>query len=89
MMQYDPLSILTPFLLKSAQKWDSAALKTKSSKGGLWGGSENDNLVQIFYFTWYFIDFSVVICLKWRIHSQKFGKNRTIHAQENGRFAPN
>ena len=38
MMQYDPLSILTPFLLKSAKKWDSAALKTKSGKGGLCGG---------------------------------------------------
>ena len=37
MMQYDPLSILTPFLLKSAKKWDSAALRTKSGKGGLWG----------------------------------------------------
>ena len=33
MMQYEPLSILTPFLLKSAKKWDSAALKTKSGKG--------------------------------------------------------
>ena len=38
MMKYDPLSILTLFLLKSAKKWDSAALKTKSGKGGLWGG---------------------------------------------------
>ena len=38
MMQYDPLSILTPFLLKSAKKWDSAALTTKYGKGGLWGG---------------------------------------------------
>ena len=36
MMQYDPLSILTPFLLKSVKKWDSAARKTKSGKGGLW-----------------------------------------------------
>ena len=62
MMQYDPLSILTPFLLKSAKKWDSATLKTKSDKGGLWG-SENDNLVQIFYFIWYFTDFSVVMYL--------------------------
>ena len=34
-MQYDPLSILTPFLLKSAKKRGSAALKTKSGKGGL------------------------------------------------------
>ena len=62
MMQYEPLSILTPFLLKSAKKWDSAALKTKSGKG-VCGGSENDNLVQIFYFTWYFIDFSAVMYL--------------------------
>ena len=63
MMQYDPLSILTPFLLKSAKKWDSAALKTKSGKGGLWGGLKNDNLGQIFYFKWYFIDFSAVMYL--------------------------
>ena len=27
------------------------------------GGSENDNLVQIFYFAWYFIDFSAVMYL--------------------------
>ena len=33
MMQNDPLSILTPFLLKSARKWDSAAPKTKSGNG--------------------------------------------------------
>ena len=64
MMQYDPLSILTPFLLKSAKKWDSAALKTKSGKGGgSVGGLKNDNLDQIFYFTWYFIDFSAVMYL--------------------------
>ena len=63
MMQNDPLSILTPFLLKSVKKWDSAALKTKSGKGSLWGGSKNDNLGQIFYFTWYFIDFSAVMYL--------------------------
>ena len=63
MMQYDPLSILTPFILKLAKKWDSAALKTKSGKGGLWGGLKNDNLDQIFYFTWYFIDFSAVMYL--------------------------
>ena len=63
MMQYDPLSILTPFfLLKSAKKWDSAALKTKSGKG-VCGGSENENLGHIFYFTWYFIDFSAVMYL--------------------------
>ena len=62
MMQYDPLSILTPFLLKSAKKWDSAALKTKSGRGSV-GGSENDSLVQIFYFTWYFTDFSAVMYL--------------------------
>ena len=37
MMQYDPLSILTPSLLKSAKKGDSAALKTKSGKGSLGG----------------------------------------------------
>ena len=62
MMQYDPLSILTPFLLESAKKWDSAALETKSDKGGLWG-SKNENLAQIFYFTWYFVDFSTVMYL--------------------------
>ena len=45
------------------KKWDSAALKPKSSKGGLWGGLKNDNLGQIFYFTWYFIDFSAVMYL--------------------------
>ena len=50
------------FLLKSARKWDSAAPKTKSGTGGLWG-SKNDNLGQIFYFTWYFIDFSAVMYL--------------------------
>ena len=38
MMQYGPLSILTPSLLKSAKKWDSATLKTKSGKGGSVGG---------------------------------------------------
>ena len=37
LMQYDLLSILTPFLLKSAKKWDSAVQKTKSDEGGLWG----------------------------------------------------
>ena len=62
MMQYDPPSILTPFLLKSAKKWDSATLKTKSGKG-VCGGSENYSLGQIFYFTWYFIDFSAVMYL--------------------------
>ena len=62
MMQYDPLSILTPFLLKSAKKWDSATLKLNPARG-VCGGSENDNLGQIFYFTWYFIDFSAVMYL--------------------------
>ena len=37
-MQNDLLSILTPFLLKSAKKWDSAAQKTKLDKG-VFGGS--------------------------------------------------
>ena len=37
LMKYDLLSILTPFLLKSAKKWDSAVQKTKSDEGGLWG----------------------------------------------------
>ena len=37
LMQYNLLSILTPFLLKSAKKWDSAVQKTKSEEGGLWG----------------------------------------------------
>ena len=37
LMQYDLLSILTPFLLKSAKKWDSAVQKTKSEEGGLSG----------------------------------------------------
>ena len=36
-MQYDLLSILTPFLLKSAKKWDSAVQKTQSDEGGPWG----------------------------------------------------
>ena len=35
MMQYDLLSILTPYLLKSAKKWVGAAQKTNSDKGGL------------------------------------------------------
>ena len=38
MMQHDPLSILTPFSLKSAKKWDSAAQKTEFDKGGSVGG---------------------------------------------------
>ena len=46
-MQYDLLSILTPFLLKSAKKWDSAVQKTKLDEGGLWGGPENGNSDQI------------------------------------------
>ena len=32
-MQYDLLSILTPFLLKSVKKWDGAVQKTKSEEG--------------------------------------------------------
>ena len=42
-MQYGLLSILTPFLLKLAKKWDSAVQKTKLDEGGLWGVPKNDN----------------------------------------------
>ena len=62
-MQYDLLSILTPFLLKSAKKWDSAVQKTKSDEGGSVGGPENDNLDQIFYFTPYCFGFGAVLYL--------------------------
>ena len=58
-MQYDLLSILTPLLLKSAKKWDSAVQKTKSDEGG----PENDNLDQIFYFTPYCVGFGAVLYL--------------------------
>ena len=62
-MRYDLLSILTPFLLKSAKKWDSAVQKTKSEEGGLWGGPENGNSDQISYFTPYCVGFGAVLYL--------------------------
>ena len=61
-MQYDLLSILTPFLLKSAKKWDSAVQKTNSDEG-VCGGPENGNLDQISYFTPYCVDFGAVLYL--------------------------
>ena len=62
-MRYDLLSILTPFLLKSAKIWDSAVQKTKSDEGGLWGGPENGNSDQKSYFTPYYVDFGAVLYL--------------------------
>ena len=62
-MQYDLLGILTPFLLKSAKKWDSAVQKTKLEEGGLWEGPENGNSDQISYFTPYCVDFGDVLYL--------------------------
>ena len=62
MMQYEILSILTPFLLKRPKNEAVQPKKTKSGKGGC-GGSEDDNLGQIFYSTSYFTDFSAVMYL--------------------------
>ena len=63
MMQFDFLSILTPFLLKSAKKWVGAAPKKLNQTRGVCGGSENDSLGQICYVIQYLIDFSAVIYL--------------------------
>ena len=57
LMQYDLLSILTPFLLKSAKKWDSAVQKTKSDEGGLWG------VLKMTIWTKYFILHHTVLVL--------------------------
>ena len=60
-MQFGLLNILTPFLLKSAKKWDSQPKKKKktphSDKGGLWEGHGNSILGHILCFTPYLIDF--------------------------------
>ena len=61
-MQYGLLSILTPFVLKSAKKWDSAVQKTKLDEG-VGGGPKNDNSDQISYFTPYCVDFGTVLYL--------------------------
>ena len=62
-MQYDLLSILTPFLLKSAKKWDSAVQKNKSDEGGLWGVLKMTIWTKYSYFTPYCIDFGAVLYL--------------------------
>ena len=61
LMQYDLLSILTPFLLKSPQKWECRPKKNKSDEGGLWGGPKNGILDQISYFTPYCVDFGAIL----------------------------
>ena len=88
-MQYDLPSILTPFLLKSAKKWDSAVQKTKSD-GGVCAGPKNDNLDQISYFTPYCVDFGAILYLlvvKESICESQ--KNWTIHIRKNGRLSQN
>ena len=60
-MHYDLLSILTPFLLKSAKKWNSAVQKTKSDEGVC--GPENGNSDHISYFTPYYVDFVALLYL--------------------------
>ena len=90
LMQYDLLSILTPFLLKLAKKWDSAVQKPKLEEGGSVGVLKMAVWTKylILHHTVYILVLSCIFLWS-KIHLWKFWENRTIRIRKNGRLSPN